>query len=80
MSKKRPGGAGHTPDHDHQGVILMAPPSVAEDAKAKKTRRMRAILAEAEERYDHELLDDEERQEVLARIRRLRGSIAASAS
>jgi hypothetical protein len=36
----------------------------------------RTILREAEARYHHELLDDEERQLLLDRIRRLRKALA----
>ena len=38
----------------------------------KRERRMLAILREAEERYKHELIDDEERMLLLDRIKRLR--------
>jgi len=37
-----------------------------------KAERLRTILREATERYNHELLDDEERELLLDRIRRLR--------
>jgi hypothetical protein len=37
-----------------------------------KERRMARILAEAEERFNHELMDDEERMLLLDRIKRLR--------
>ena len=37
-----------------------------------KAERLRTILREATERYNRELLDDEERQELLDRIKRLR--------
>ena len=36
---------------------------------------LRTILREATQRYNHELLDDEERQLLLDRIRRLRGQL-----
>ena len=36
----------------------------------------RTILREAETRYRHELMDDEERQRLLDRIRRLRQALA----
>lgn len=51
----------------------MTTKSLAEE----KTRRMERILAEAVERYEHELLDDEERMLLLDRIRRLRKKLAA---
>jgi hypothetical protein len=38
---------------------------------------MVAVLEEAQERLEHELLDDEERMILLDRIRRLRRGIAA---
>ena len=37
--------------------------------------RMRTILREAVERFNHELMDDEERQELLARIKRLKKTL-----
>ena len=37
-----------------------------------QAERLRSILREATERYNHELLDDEERQLLLDRIRRIR--------
>jgi hypothetical protein len=37
-----------------------------------KAERLRPILREATERYNRELLDDEERQELRDRIRRIR--------
>jgi len=37
-----------------------------------KAERLRTILREATERYNRELMDDEERQLLLDRIRRLR--------
>jgi len=37
-----------------------------------KAERLRTILREATERYNHDLLDDEERMLLLDRIRRLR--------
>jgi hypothetical protein len=48
----------------------MARRSVLQDAVPNEVRR--AILREAEARFNHELLDDEERQLLLDRIRRLR--------
>jgi predicted Fe-S protein YdhL (DUF1289 family) len=42
-----------------------------------KTARMCRILREAEERYRSELMDDEERQQLLDRIRRLRKILEA---
>jgi hypothetical protein len=40
-------------------------------------RRMLAILREAEERYRHELMDDEERQLLLDWIKRLQRILAS---
>ena len=37
-----------------------------------EAERLRTILREATERYNRELLDDEERQLILDRIRRIR--------
>jgi hypothetical protein len=42
-----------------------------------KTQRMVHILREAEERYRSELMDDEERQLLLDRIRRIRKTLEA---
>jgi predicted Fe-S protein YdhL (DUF1289 family) len=42
-----------------------------------KTARMCRILREAEERFRSELMDDEERQVLLDRIRRLRKILEA---
>jgi len=41
------------------------------------TERLRKILKEAEERYAHELLEEEERLLLLDRIRRLRRKAAS---
>jgi hypothetical protein len=47
-----------------------------------KTERLRTArthaLKEAEERFNHELMDDEERMILLDRIRRLKRSLKAS--
>jgi predicted Fe-S protein YdhL (DUF1289 family) len=43
----------------------------------ERTARMCLILREAEERYRSELMDDEERQQLLDRIRRLRKILEA---
>jgi hypothetical protein len=45
-----------------------------------KERRMARILAEAEDRYRNEILDDEERMLLLDRIKRLRRRLRAQAS
>ena len=47
----------------------MAVKSLAEECRDE---RRRTILREAEERYNHELMDDAERQLLLDRIRRLK--------
>ena len=60
----------------------MATTSLAEEA-AKRVRAeipdevRRTVLREATNRYNHELLDDEERLLLLDRIRRLRKSLAS---
>ena len=51
----------------------MARRSVLQDAVPNEVRRV--ILREALNRYRNELLDDEERQLLLDRIRRLRRSL-----
>ena len=48
-------------------------------AQSTKERRMARILAEAEDRYRIELMDGEERQLLLDRIKRLRRSIEKDA-
>jgi hypothetical protein len=50
----------------------MAVKSLAEECRDE---RRRTILREAEDRYRSELLDDEERQLLLDRIRRLRRAL-----
>jgi hypothetical protein len=42
-----------------------------------RSETLRTILREATERFNHELLDDEERQLLLDRIRRLRRRLSA---
>jgi len=42
-----------------------------------EAERLRTILREATERFNRELLDDEERQLLLDRIRRLRRKLAS---
>ena len=54
-----------------------APPSTP---KAERLRTARALaLKEAEERFRHELLPDEERLELLDRIKRLRRAVETDA-
>jgi hypothetical protein len=50
----------HSRRPDHEGVLFMAETTIARQ------------LHELEERYHHELMDDEERQLLLDRIKRLR--------
>jgi len=49
--------------------VLMVVKSLAEECRDE---RRRTILREAETRYQNELLDDEERQLLLDRIKRIR--------
>ncbi len=56
----------------------MAAPSVPEARYAR--RRMLLTLREAEERYAHELLDDEERLVLHDRIIRLKKKLASLAA
>jgi hypothetical protein len=51
---------------------------MATNSLPKTERRIAAILKEAEERFRHELLDDEERLIILARITKLRKRLALS--
>jgi len=56
---------------DHEGMHFMAKSIMDHD------RVLRQVLREAVERFNHELLDDEERQLLLDRIRRLRRKLAS---
>ena len=47
----------------------------AHEATTLEDERLRTILREAVERFNHELMDDEERQLLLDRIKRLRRRI-----
>ena len=51
---------------DHEGMHFMAKSIMDHD------RVLRQVLREAVDRFNHELLDDEERQMLLDRIKRLR--------
>ena len=55
-----------------------APPSTQPKAERLRTARTLA-LKEAEERFRHELMDDEERMLLLDRIRRLRRAVETDA-
>ena len=68
-----PGGVATPRGH---GPRKLLEETVIKDSVPKTERRMLTILREAEERYRHELMDDDERLEVLARIKRLRGRLA----
>jgi hypothetical protein len=58
----------------------LAQPAQPTTPKAERLRTVRALaLKEATERYNHELTDDEERQEVLDRIKRLRRAVETDA-
>jgi len=48
-------------------------------ASSAQERRIRRILNEATERFNHELLPDEERMVLLDRIRRLRRAVETHA-
>jgi hypothetical protein len=65
----------HTPrGPDHEGVSFMATTSVP---KAERLRNARGrALKEAVDRFNHELLDDEERLMLLERIKRLRRTLS----
>jgi hypothetical protein len=63
-------------DPDHEGVNFMATTSLPKDRRL----RMIAILLEAEERYQSELMDDEERLLLRDRIIRLKTKLASLAS
>ena len=54
---------------------LGVPMQQQSSAASAQERRLRRILEEAETRYRHELMDDQDRLEVLDRIRRLRRAI-----
>ena len=56
----------------------LAHPAQPTTPKAERLRTAREhALKEATERYNHELLPDEERLEILARIKRLQKSLAS---
>ena len=64
----------HLPDPDHEGMSFMATTSVP---KAERLRIARThALKEAVDRFNHELLDDEERLMLLERIKRLRRTLS----
>jgi hypothetical protein len=50
--------------------VLMAPHRILREEKKREVKR--TILREAESRYRNEMMDDEERQLLLDRIKRLR--------
>ena len=52
-------------------------PMTTRSVPKEKARRMERILAEAIERYEHELLPDEERMLLLDRIKSLRKTLAS---
>jgi hypothetical protein len=58
---------------DHREETAVDTTTVAD----ARTKRMCAVLREAEERYRNELLEDEERQLLLDRIKRLRKILEA---
>ena len=68
-----PGGAGTPRDPDHEGMCFMAKERILQNAVSDEARR--TVLREAEERYRHELMDEEEHQLLLDRIKRLRGQL-----
>jgi glucosamine 6-phosphate synthetase-like amidotransferase/phosphosugar isomerase protein len=61
-----PGGVSAPRSPDHEGMHFMAKSIMDHD------RVLRQVLKEAVDRFNHELLDDEERQMLLDRIKRLR--------
>jgi hypothetical protein len=60
------------PEARPPGGHLMVVKSLAEECRDE---RRRMILREAEVRFNHELMDDKERQLLLDRIRRLRRTL-----
>jgi predicted Fe-S protein YdhL (DUF1289 family) len=73
LIKESPGGA-LTP----RGANHRRPSPVIETSvQDQRTARMCRVLREAEERYRNELMDDEERQLLLDRIKRLRRRLEA---
>jgi hypothetical protein len=69
--KDGPGGATNTPRPGPRRDVFMAETRIPRKHYRDEVRR--TILREAVERFNHELLDDEERQLLLDRIKRLRG-------
>ena len=71
IKRDGPGGVGSTPEPGPQGRSPMAKSIMDHD------RVLRQVLREAVDRFNHELLNDEERQLLLDRIRRLRRKLAS---
>lgn len=66
-----PGGIATIPQGpDHEGMSFMARHRILRQGLRDEVKR--TVLREAEARYRNELLDDEERQLLLDRIKRLR--------
>jgi hypothetical protein len=63
---EKPRRSGNSPEPGPQEVTLMAKSIMDYD------RVLRQVLREAVDRFNHELLSDEERQHLLDRIKRLR--------
>jgi len=71
--KERPRRCWRTPEPGPQGGNPMARERILQDVVSNEVRRR--ILRESINRYRKELLDDEERQLLLDRIRRLRRAL-----
>ncbi len=73
--KDGPGEISQSPEARTKGVDPMASTSVQKATRKRIAREM--ALREAVDRYNHELMDDEERLLVLERIKRLQKSLAS---
>jgi hypothetical protein len=62
---------------DHEGMSFMAEHRILRQETKREIRR--TVLREATQRFNNELMDDEERQLLLDRIKRLRRGILAGA-
>jgi hypothetical protein len=69
-----PAVVGHPEARTQRVEVSMSPHRILRQEKKREVKR--TILREAESRYLHELMGDEERQLLLDRIKRLRKALA----
>jgi len=73
VKENGPGGVGRTPRPGPRRDVFVARHRILRGAVRHEVKR--TILREAEERYRHALMGDEERQLLLDRIKRLRKAL-----